>query len=591
MITFVTAYMTIYDQPYQNKDQTWRFTQFEKLCQTGISIAVFCSRDAEPAFREEILAKYPNVLLFDTIDLCETQTYKTFMTVAKDHDIEMPNTRCVEKDTREYMLLMNSKTEFLHRVIQDNPFGSTHFAWIDFSIFYIFRGREALCQKILRDMSQRVMSPRFITMPGCWGKDHVFEDRLMNDICWRFCGGYFAGSADLLLEFHVKFVEHFEGFLREHKRLIWEVNFWAYLELKHGLSIVWFSADHNERMLEIDAGFTSDVLANQSSFSSVKYSYPDWGDYIPTSSSYVCHKGIHYVNTRWVNYWLYPNGGYLIHDSEGHIRTRNTCSFLTDVNGASYELHEMISEGLPCYGGSIYGLEDIRLYSREDGHIGFIATSVNHSPILRNRMVRGIYDVDGLRDCRIVIPPDAGSWCEKNWIPLTLDGCSDVKWIYKWWPFEIGVLHQVSFNMPPSGAEMNGLERLLCASSMRKGVEGEEEQLVIETSWAHSTPMFSKIRGSTPFVRTEAGLIGVVHMSYDGHPRRYLHCLVLLDKVSGMPLRYSDFFVFRQMSVEFCIGFTVDSGRYHFWISNFDRDPEVVSVDCHAIPLLFEFLE
>ena len=31
------------------------------------------------------------------------------------------------------------------------------------------------------------------------------------------------------------------------------------------------------------------------------------------------------------------------------------------------------------------------------------------------------------------------------------------------------VLNQFSFNMPPSGAEMNGLEQLPCASSMRKG--------------------------------------------------------------------------------------------------------------------------
>ena len=485
------------------------------------------------------------------------------MTVAKDHEIEMPNTRCVDKDTQEYMLLMNSKTEFLQRVISGNPFGSTHFAWIDFSIFYIFRGREALCQKILRDMSQRVMMPRFITMPGCWGKEHVFEDRLMNDICWRFCGGFFVGSADLLLEFHGKFLENFEGFLREKKRLIWEVNFWAYLELKHGLSILWFSADHNERMIEIDAGFTSSVLSGLPSFLSVKSSYPDWGDFIPTSSSYVCHKGIHIVNTRWVNYWLHSNGAYLIRDSEGRIRTRNTASIVLALNESMENYKEMMAEGLPCYGGSIYGLEDIRLYSREDGHIGFIATSINHSPLLRNRMVRGIYDVDlgDLKECRVIVPPDAGSWCEKNWVPLTLGG---LKWIYKWWPFEIGVLQET---------------------------ENGEEQLVIETSWAHSTPMFSKIRGSSPFVETDAGLIGVVHMSYEGSPRRYLHCLVLLDKVSGMPLRYSDFFVFRQISVEFCIGFSVDSGRYHFWISNFDRDPEMVSVCCEAIPLLFDFLE
>jgi hypothetical protein len=33
------------------------------------------------------------------------------------------------------------------------------------------------------------------------------------------------------------------------------------------------------------------------------------------------------------------------------------------------------------------------------------------------------------------------------------------------------VLHQLSFNMPPSGAEMNGLDQLLCASSTQKGVK------------------------------------------------------------------------------------------------------------------------
>jgi len=33
------------------------------------------------------------------------------------------------------------------------------------------------------------------------------------------------------------------------------------------------------------------------------------------------------------------------------------------------------------------------------------------------------------------------------------------------------VLHHFSFNMPLSGAEMTGLEPLLCASSMRKGVK------------------------------------------------------------------------------------------------------------------------
>lgn len=406
-------------------------------------------------------------------------------------------------------------------------------------------------------------------MPGCWdwGKEHVSMIWLVNEIMWRFCGSFFIGSPDLILEFHEKNVQHFKLFLQNHKRLVWEVNLWAYLELNNEMPLDVFPADHNQRMLEIDAGFMAGTLVNQPSFSSMKYSYPDRGDYIPTSSSYLCHKGILFVNTRWVNYWLYPNGGYLIKDVDRWIRTRNTCSILQTIDGLpdGYKEMDMKVDGLPCYGGSIYGLEDIRLYSREDGHIGFIATSVNHSHVLRNRMVRGIYDVSSglLQDCRVIVPPDAGSWCEKNWIPLSLAGSYGTKWIYRWSPFELGVLQET---------------------------ENGEEQLMIEISLPHSTPMFSKIRGSSPFVETEEGWVGVVHMSYDGSPRRYLHCLVLLDKTTGLPLRYTDFFVFRQVSVEFCIGFTVDSGRYHFWISNFDRDPEVVSVDREAIPWLFDFL-
>jgi len=38
-------------------------------------------------------------------------------------------------------------------------------------------------------------------------------------------------------------------------------------------------------------------------------------------------------------------------------------------------------------------------------------------------------------------------------------------------------LHQFSFNMPQKGAEMNGSERLLCASSMRKGIKKQIDAL------------------------------------------------------------------------------------------------------------------
>ena len=559
-ITFVTAFMTIYETPYQNKDIHWRFRHFKKLCQTGISIAVFCSPDCEEYFRSEILTKYSNVVLIDIEDLSETWTYQTYQRVASEIPIELPNTRTMEKDTTNYLLLMNAKVEYVKRAIEANPFQSTHFAWVDFNIFHIFTENEQYVTYLFQTLSKRVMMNRFLTLPGCWGKDKVCDHSLDNNICWRFCGGFFIGSLDRMNDFYQEYKTHFETFLRERRKLVWEVNFWAYLELHHGFSVVWYLGDHNTSILEFDSEYVSFRLSSLPTFTSNKYNYNDWQEYIPTSSSYLYHKGEHIVNTRLVNYWLHPNGAYFIKHPKDWIKTRNVGSKL--VHGVPEKYIEMKEEGLECYGGSIYGLEDIRLYNRVDNQIGFIATSINYSGVGRNRMVRGMYDLSKgrLYDCNVIVPPDPNSWCEKNWIPLVKDNTE--YFIYKWFPFEIGRLHSI---------------------------ENGKQQLVIETSWNHTTPMFSRVRGSSPFVETHKGWVGVVHFSYESSPRRYFHILVLLDRNTLLPVSYSNYFVFRNVSIEFCVGFAVESETYTFWISNFDRDSEVISVGIHEIPFLFDF--
>ena len=566
--TFVSAFMTIYDTPYQNKDLDWRFTHFKKLCKTGIELAVFCSRDVEEYFRREILANFKNVILVDVLDLSETWTYQTYQKVADESGpIDLPNTRNPEKDTKEYLLLMNTKTEYMVRAVEKNPFDATHFAWIDFNIFHILQGtREPLAIYWLEALSKRELPEYFLTLPGCWSKDLVNEDFLMNDICWRFCGGFFIGSLKRILEFHREYTNHFENFLREHKKLVWEVNFWAYVELKHGLSVVWYAGDHDERILMFDGELMSFNLSKTAGIEHIRYDYPDYGDYIPTSTSYVCHKGKHMINTRYVNYWLWENGAYWIKDDAGAIRTRNFISELDGENLMPLEFTEVNPEevggegrqenGIICHGGSIYGLEDIRLYDRSDGELGYIATSINYSGIGRNRMVRGIVKENILVQNQVLIPPDPGSWCEKNWIPVEFEGSDH--FIYKWKPFEVGAI--------------------------------VENQLKIVRTWEHQTPMFSNIRGSSAFISVENNcLLGVVHFSYEGHPRRYFHALVLLDKSTLKPLKYSNFFVFNNVSIEFCIGFTIHKGKYVFWFSNFDRDPEKMTVPIENIPLKFDF--
>ena len=86
------------------------------------------------------------------------------------------------------------------------------------------------------------------------------------------------------------------------------------------------------------------------------------------------------------------------------------------------------------------------------------------------------------------------------------------------------------------------------------------------------------------------GLLGVVHFSEDHSPRHYYHILVLLDKETLRPLKYSNNFCFKNLGVEFCIGFTDElEDEYVFWISQMDRDPITVFIQKSELPLCFDF--
>jgi len=597
-ITFVTAYMNIYETPFQNKDAEWRFRHFRKIAETGVQLSVICSPDCEQAI-EHLAQEFPNIKIIKYMNLCDTWTYSVCKEVETriggESSIQLPNSRNIEKDTREYILLMNAKTEFLKIAIENNVWNSTYFAWIDFNIFHIFQGKEnaEIAANILRKLSHRTFASSFLMMPGCWGKEYVHEEYLMNDICWRFCGGFFIGSADRIVELFDCVKTHFAGFLEKHRRLIWEVNFWAYLELHFGLSVVWYPGDHNLSILDFNVKHMSVKLAGLPSCEHIRYAYLDEGDYIPTSTSYIYYKGQHIINTRFVNYWLHPGGQYWIKDPDNYLRTRNFCSVLDAGSLLPFEFTEMKENAermnLTCHGGSIYGLEDIRLYEY-CGELRFIATSVNYSGVGHNRMICGKYDIENQEfvDCSVLLPPGTNRWLEKNWIPIVYEGYEgyegyevnvnegNVKegkemFIYKWHPYQVGVL-----------------EPYFCEEK-----QTYVKELNIKIEWQHQTQMFSKIRGSTPFVDYIEGFIGVVHFSYESQnwcPRNYYHMLVLLDKKTLLPLKYSEYFYFNDTSIEFCIGFMIRENKYHFWLSNFDRDPELMKIDVPEIPLKFSFV-
>jgi hypothetical protein len=211
--------------------------------------------------------------------------------------------------------------------------------------------------------------------------------------------------------------------------------------------------------------------------------------------------------------------------------------------------------GLESHESKCIGLEDIRLFdnsaadSADNTGIRFSANSINYSNNGRNKMIEGVYDIDTyqFRDARIIESP-TDTWLEKNWVPL-----GNQTYIYSWNPFKIGC------------------------------VDGETRKLEIIKQVDVNRPLFNKFKGSSIFVNNPNGhnsLIGVVHLSEEGSPRRYYHALVVLDKDTLEPSEISELFYFENVGIEFCIGFAVmaDADEYHFWVSKMDRDPLLLRV-------------
>lgn len=615
--TFVTVFMDIYKgRPCRGRDLVWRFEKFFEIVETGIQLCVYVDKTGEQLLKE-YESLFPNIHLMDIVSLENTWVYRLCEQYmggdSSEETLKLPDNRTVEKDTFEYMWLMNSKIEFLHDAIQRNPFQSTHFAWIDFNISHVFRNL-SFCKKMLQFYSSVPLKKKFLCVPGCWNKQEKEKEennnisKFLNQINWRFCGGFFIGDKDSVEHFYQLYQTHFPSFIFKYRKLVWEVNFWAWLETFTDWCPDWFLGDHNDSIIQIPADYYSYSLketagagvgtgtgtetgtgAGTWAYKKTIYKYLEIPDFLPCSASLVeCGKW-RILNTRYVNYRLTPLGYYLFNHPEHKIITRNVVSILDNQTWEPtcfIEIDDPDPTELPSRECGFQGMEDIRLFlgdngdgviendngAVERGRLSFIATSVNYSNTNRNKMVMGKIEVDFVSkrgkmvDCKLIHSPS--DWYEKNWIPLGVGGLGgengngngNEKFIYKWSPFEIG---KVDDSNPPN--------------------------LKIEVSRPYSSFIFEKFRGSSIFVKgfRENELIGVVHFSEGNSPRHYFHCLVVLNATTFLPIRYSAPFYFENIGIEFCIGFAIENGKYCFWISQFDRDPAFIKVDVETIPLIF----
>lgn len=564
-LTFVTSFVKIYDTDVHNKTVQWRIDRFCEIAALGIHICVYVSLSYTDLFID-ILRKYPNVRMMKCVDICDTEIYKTYH--AEGIEYSYPEHKNQDKDVEGYMMLMHAKTEFLKDAIDRNIWNSTHFSWIDFNISHIFKYHFNDTLNYLKFLSSQHFVDNFFTIPGCTDKMDLNNMYIwLNNVQWRFCGGFIVGDKQSLIDFYQVCKDRMSEFIALHKKLVWEVNYWAWLESSGYISPRWYAADHNDSMIYIPADLYAMCLKNDATYDSKTYRYPtvDSPDvrYFPSSAAYLRHNDQNYLNTRYVSYTLFPSGTYfftILNSENGDrnkIYNKNVLSKLDD----NFEMLDYIEMDenidIPKQVAFSEGLEDMRLYEC-DGKVKFVASNINYSGVGKVRVMNGTYNLDThtYSDCHIIRPPSE-THCEKNWIPIIHKG--EEKFIYKWYPFELGKID-------------NNHQLQICQTNFIMGA------------------CFEKIRGSTIFYEVEQGYLGVVHFCEEGAPRHYYNHLMLLNKETLVPEKYSHPFYFNNVSIEFCVGFAIKDGRYHFWISQMDGNPAMISVDIASIPLIYDVI-
>jgi hypothetical protein len=239
-LTFVTAFLDLQGHHNEERPPEVRFKHFQTLFEAQIPIIVFLSRRFESEIAPFVCK---NVVVIYT-ELMETETAKIIHTPPT-----LPESRNIAHDNANFLLLMNAKSEFVQTAIRMNPFHSTHFAWVDFNVAHIFKDRAASIQ-YLQLLSNFQLKPRCLAFPGCWGPG-VGDSFITRSVNWRFCGGFFIGDRESLLDFHTATTNAFRHLYETEGRIVWEVNTWALAEKRGGFSPTWYKADHNDSIIRI----------------------------------------------------------------------------------------------------------------------------------------------------------------------------------------------------------------------------------------------------------------------------------------------------------------------------------------------------
>lgn len=239
-ITYVSALYDIYNARYTSQrlanDVTIMLKQKMKLI-------LFVDK-----FYYDIVSKmgYSNSVTIIELPIESLHIYNMIM--ANKHFLHLPHVRNYEKDTYEYIALMNSKIEFLHRAL--NLIETEYVAWIDAGVSKMFSNKEDCFSRLTNII---VTGLDKVLIPGCYIR-HISFDELCQSIWWLFLGTFFIC--------HRNYVDKFYGLsLTTLMRFCingyipWEVNIWAQIMYDNSDTFEWYYSKHDDGLTHLPGKF------------------------------------------------------------------------------------------------------------------------------------------------------------------------------------------------------------------------------------------------------------------------------------------------------------------------------------------------
>ena len=589
-ITLVTSFLNYYCLPLEQSTIDLRLEKITVLLKMEIPMVIYVSPDLIHVLNHHISVHIsPSQTHIKLIPLAKHifESSYAFLIAKNLHLLKLPKDRLPPKDTIEYMCYLHSKIGFLQQVCLLNPFRSNHFAWIDFDISTMWK-RENVAKNVrfLKHLSKHglkrvtqlpptehspslpLSSTNELFIPSIWGKAVRPIEDYCSKVCWRFCTNFFIGTSLSIQHLYYLYTEWYEVFLKKHNTMVWDMNFFAYLEQEKGWSPITYPANHDDSMITnfplfcraeiFRSGFCSaEILCENGTTTCRPFEFVRNGAFIPSSPSYIEFGNKRILNVRYVNYEYLPSGHctrsrYICSLNKTVLLRDDLLTMMEDGNViAVKEDAETMGLPEPDSRETFQGIEDIRLYNYMNS-LKFIATTVNFSGCGGNRMVVGDYCLQeggcyALKNAKVIFSPNK----EKNWIPFVpLREPYRNYFVYSWSPFQLGEVN----------IESGGLDIVL--------------------SFDTKFPFIEDIRGSSNIVYDNGEYVALVHVSVEGTlPKQYYHMLVWLDENTYRPKSMSRLFCFEQYGIEFCLSMCIQSDQYVFFYSSQDRDPKTMWVD------------